>query len=102
MRFDTFSINAFRLIAFLEGLSFLILLFIAMPLKYGFDYPDMVRVTGMAHGILFVAYLVGVTILAAQYGWSLKTIFWTMAASVLPFGTFIAERRIFSKMVQEV
>ncbi|MGB3180419.1 MAG: DUF3817 domain-containing protein [Cyclobacteriaceae bacterium] len=100
MRSDSLSISAFRLVAFLEGLSFLVLLFIAMPLKYGFDSPGMVRVTGMAHGVLFVAYVVGVLFMAVRYKWSVRITFLAMLASVLPFGTFVAEKKIFNKLDQ--
>ena len=52
------SVKTFRIISTLEAISFLVLLGIAMPLKYIWDMPEMVSVVGMAHGVLFIAYLV--------------------------------------------
>ena len=53
------SLKSFRIISILEGLSFLILLGIAMPLKYIYDIPEAVQAVGMAHGILFMLYVLG-------------------------------------------
>ena len=82
----------FRKIAFIEGISFLVLLFIAMPLKYLADLPQYVRITGTIHGILFVAFIAaGLAVMAAYK----KNIFWLLKAfiaSVLPFGTFVMEK----------
>lgn len=86
----TFSI--FRKIAFAEGVSFLILLFIAMPLKYIAGIPMAVTVVGGLHGVLFVAF--------AVYAWEVKTTYkkdlrWLVKAglaSLLPFGTFYMDR----------
>ena len=54
MKNDTFS--RFRLISFVEGISYLLLVFIAMPLKYMFDYPLAVKIVGMGHGVLFILF----------------------------------------------
>ncbi|MFA0963799.1 DUF3817 domain-containing protein [Roseivirga sp. BDSF3-8] len=88
-------IPALRITALLEGISFLVLLFIAMPLKYAFDQPDMVRITGMAHGVLFIAYVMLVLVVAVRRSWTVKVSFLALLASVLPFGTFVADRKIF-------
>jgi integral membrane protein len=56
----------FRTVAWIEGLSYVALLFIAMPLKYFADLPLAVRVVGMAHGVLFIAYVVLVALLLAR------------------------------------
>lgn len=88
-------INILRIIAVLEGLSFLILLGIAMPLKYMFDKPEMVRIVGMAHGILFVAYIILVIIVRELLKWNLKQTSLALIASVLPFGTFYADKKLF-------
>ena len=66
-----------------------------MPLKYGFDIPEPTRPIGMAHGVLFVAYCVWVIIVAIQKKWSFGTIAWSLFASLVPFGTFIADTKIF-------
>ena len=81
-----------RRVAFAEGLSFLVLLFIAMPLKYLADMPLAVRYVGWAHGILFVWYWVAAIPLFTRLKWDLERIIGLGAASVLPFGTFVMER----------
>jgi integral membrane protein len=84
----------FRTIAFVEGLSYLALLFIAMPLKYYADLPLAVRVVGMAHGLLFIAYAVLVALLLARGTFSFVRAAWAMLMSLLPFGTFVLERQL--------
>lgn len=88
-------LGTLRLLALVEGISYLVLLGICMPLKYGFDIPEPTRPIGMAHGILFVAYCLWVVIVGRQKQWSNKTMMWAFVASLLPFGTFIADKRIF-------
>jgi integral membrane protein len=84
----------FRTIAFVEGLSYLALLFIAMPLKYYADLPLAVRVVGMAHGLLFIAYAVLVALLLARGTFSFMRAAWAMLMSLVPFGTFVLERQL--------
>ncbi|HYF67772.1 MAG TPA: DUF3817 domain-containing protein [Ohtaekwangia sp.] len=86
-----------RIIGFLEGLSFLILLGIAMPLKYYWEMPAAVRVVGMAHGVLFVLYIIYVLVVHAQVRWSFKTLSIAILASFVPLGTFYADAKIFRK-----
>jgi integral membrane protein len=89
------SLGRLRITGFLEGISFLVLLFIAMPLKYMYDSPEMVRIVGMAHGVLFVMYVVLVFQVMVSLGWSLKKTFLALLASLVPFGTFYADARLF-------
>jgi integral membrane protein len=84
----------FRLIAWLEGLSFLVLLGVAMPLKYLFGLPLAVRVVGTLHGVLFVAYGIAVAGALGSGRWRFGRAFWAMVASVLPFGTFVFEAQL--------
>src|ERR1700688_3333279 len=80
----------------LEGLSFLALLLIAMPLKYYGGLPTGVRILGPVHGLLFVAY-VGIAILVSgMHGWRLSKLLLALIAAVLPCGTFLFERKYFS------
>ncbi len=72
-----------------EAISFLVLLGIAMPLKYLAGMPKAVSVVGMAHGVLFIAYLYFVHECRQAFGWSLKTAALGVISSVLPFGPFI-------------
>ncbi len=85
--------KCFLYIGRLEGLSFLVLLMIAMPLKYYWQAPAMVRMVGSLHGALFLAYLALALLLAGRDEWNFKKIMLAMLASVVPFGTFWFERR---------
>ena len=89
------QLGRLRIIGFAEGLSFLILLGIAMPLKYFFGLPETVRVVGMAHGLLFVLYVLLVIQVKVEYGWSLRKMLLALLASVVPFGTFWADAKLF-------
>jgi integral membrane protein len=89
------QIGRLRLVGYAEGVSFLLLLCVAMPLKYLAGKPEMVRVVGMAHGLLFVLYILQVIQAKIEYGWSMKTMLLGITASVLPFGPFIADAKLF-------
>ncbi|NBB20488.1 DUF3817 domain-containing protein [Runella sp. CRIBMP] len=89
------TIGRLRIIGFLEGISFLVLLFIAMPLKYIADQPMAVKITGMAHGVLFVLYILYVIMAAVEYSWSIKKSVLAFLASLVPFGTFWADAKLF-------
>jgi integral membrane protein len=84
-----------RIIAFLEGVSFLLLLGVAMPLKYMAGQPEWVRVVGMAHGILFLVYIPSVFYVMDRENWSPLKTSQALLASVIPFGTFWADVRLF-------
>ena len=88
------KVNGFRWIANLEGISFLVLLIIAMPLKDLFDSPWMVQQVGMAHGVLFVAYVVAVLFVRKELGWNVKQTLLALALSFVPFGTFYVTGRM--------
>lgn len=79
-------------IGFWEGVSYLVLLIIAMPLKYWAGMPQPVRIVGMAHGILFIAYIVALLHATVFYKWSVKTLLIAFLLSFLPFGTFFLEK----------
>lgn len=87
------QIKIFKWVSILEALSFLILLFIAMPLKYIFNLPQMVQVVGMAHGILFISYLVGAIVIYNLLNWKFNTLLLVVACSVIPFGPFYVEKK---------
>lgn len=81
------SIWVFRKIASIEGWSYLLLLFVAMPLKYWAGMPDAVRIVGMVHGWLFVGYVIALGVAAG--GLSTPRVGWAILASLVPFGTFV-------------
>ncbi|MFN2260873.1 MAG: DUF3817 domain-containing protein [Psychroflexus sp.] len=91
------SVRLFRWISTLEAISFLLLLFIAMPLKYIWDMPEYVRIVGMAHGILFILYLIGGYWMFEKLNWSVKILFIVFLSSILPFGPFIVEKKYLPK-----
>jgi len=88
------AIGRLRIIGFLEGISYLVLLGIAMPLKYMLNLPQMVSVVGMAHGVLFVLFVIAV----AHVMWAhRKSVLWGLGAflaSLVPFGTFVLDARL--------
>lgn len=87
------SVKIFRWISILEAISFLLLLFVAMPLKYIWDIPEYVRIVGMAHGILFILYLFGGYWMFEKLGWSVKILLIVFLSSILPFGPFVVEKK---------
>lgn len=93
------TIGRFRIIAFLEGLSLLLLLFIAMPLKYIWDQPAYVEHIGLAHGVLFIAYVLFALFLHFKRNWQLfRRTFIVVIASFIPFGTFYIDHKILRKL----
>jgi len=84
----------FRWISLIEGVSFLVLLFIAMPLKYMFEVPLAVTYVGWAHGLLFMIYIYTVFPTAHQLNWNFSRTFFALVASILPFGPFIFDRNL--------
>lgn len=85
------TIGRLRLTGILEGLSLIILLAIAMPLKYLAGRPEMVSIIGMGHGILFVLYIFLTAKAKFQYHWSWRKMILLWIASVVPFGAFYAD-----------
>lgn len=96
MKTDTFKKQAslFAKISFWEGISFVILVFLAMPLKYIFDMPLMVRIVGMIHGVLFVGYVFQLIYVATFKVWSFKTLVVYFLGSLVPFMPFWVEKQV--------
>jgi integral membrane protein len=88
---DTFS--RFRLISFIEGISFLILIFIAMPLKYLAGIPLAVKIVGMTHGVLFILFVIALYMAMKRYQWKFLT-FQLFVYSLIPFGFILIEKTI--------
>jgi integral membrane protein len=84
-----FSFNTFRLIALLEGLSFLLLLGLAMPLKYLYMMPLAVQVIGPIHGLLFMLFCAYLVMIMKRYTLPTMVGVWGFIASLLPFGTLV-------------
>lgn len=88
------NIQTLRFVGLLEGISFLLLLFVAMPVKYVLDNPILVKYIGMGHGILFVLFLLVLFIVCEKQKWSIKIFILGVIASILPFGPFVFDRKI--------
>ena len=86
-------LKLFRVIAFFEGVSYILLLFIAVPIKYGFDDPTYVKLLGMPHGILFMIYIIFSFIVNKNLKWNRKELFIILIASLVPLGTFYVARK---------
>jgi len=87
-------IGRLRLIAILEGISFLILLGIAMPLKYVAGQPEAVKIVGWAHGILFMIFCVALAIAFRAARWPVRRAAIVFVAALVPFGPFVIDGRL--------
>ncbi|MBA3705077.1 MAG: DUF3817 domain-containing protein [Bacteroidetes bacterium] len=90
----TTAFRKLQLTGYAEGISYILLLGIAMPLKYMAGIPEFVRVTGMIHGILFLLYIVVLINAAIAYRWSIKKIAIGFIASLIPFGPFYLDKML--------
>lgn len=88
-----YNLNRFRLIARIEGVSYLLLLFVAMPLKYGMGIDAAVKYTGWVHGLLFVAFGLELMLVWVKAKWSFGKVLLAGIVSLLPFGTFWFEKK---------
>ena len=86
-------INIFRLVAFLEGVSYILLLFFATPVKYILEDPKYVKLLGMPHGLLFIAYIAFAFLLRKEFSWNNNEFGTILLASLIPFGTFYIDRK---------
>lgn len=85
------DLGRLRLAGLIEGVSFIVLLFIAMPLKYLAGRPEFVKVVGMAHGILFIFYVLFLIRATFAQGWGAGKAFLLFLSTLIPFGTFAAD-----------
>ena len=88
------SLNLFRKVALAEGISYIVLLFIAMPLKYWADMPLAVKYVGWAHGLLFVLYIACLVMAWQERKWSIGKVIVLFVASLLPFVPFYVEKKL--------
>ncbi len=88
------ALKRFRLVALAEGVSYVVLVFIAMPLKYAAGIPSVVRAVGMMHGVLFVAFTAALLLAAVERRWSLARCAVAFASSLVPLGTFAFDRSL--------
>lgn len=96
------NIGRLRIIGFLEGFSLLILIFIAMPMKYLYGNPALVKIVGQLHGILFLLFVFNTLSVGVEQKWRFKDTTWkVLLACVVPFGTFYIDSKILSKIPME-
>ena len=88
------SLNLFRKVAVAEGISYVLLIFVAMPLKYWADMPLAVKYTGWAHGLLFVLYGAFLIMAWQEQKWKFGKAVLIFVASLLPFAPFIVDKRL--------
>lgn len=90
-------LSLFRKIAFWEGISLILLIGLAMPLKYLFDKPQLVQIIGMIHGVLFVGYVILAAIVKKEKNWNMALFIFCFIASLIPFGTFYLDAKLLKK-----
>lgn len=93
------KIGRLRILAILEGVSLLTLIFIAVPMKYGMGNPSFVKLMGPIHGTLFLLFLFNTLSVGVEQHWKFKETTWkVLLACFIPFGTFYIDKKILSKL----
>ena len=90
----TNALGRFRVISALEGFSYLLLVFIAMPIKYIGENPYPVKILGMAHGVLFIIFMISLFETKIKKSWNTGMTFQLFVLSLIPFGAFFIEKRV--------
>jgi integral membrane protein len=95
----TSSLGRLRLLGLLEGLSLLLLVGVAVPLKHLYANPALVRALGPVHGLLFVLFVLNTLRVGVEQGWQFRHTTWkVLLACLLPFGTFYIDRKILAPL----
>jgi integral membrane protein len=92
------ALLAYRVMAYVTGVVLLVLVLIAMPLKYFFGQPGMVAVVGVGHGFLYMVYIVVTLLLAERARWKPLDALVVLVAGTIPFASFFAERRVTARV----
>ena len=88
------ALLAYRIAAWVTGVGLLVLVVIAMPLKYVFGQPELVSIVGVAHGFLYMIYIVCTLLLAERCRWKPLDALLILVAGTIPVASFVAERRV--------
>ena len=88
------ALTRYRVMAYVVGVWLIVLVLVAVPLKYFADSPTMVEIVGPVHGFLYIGYVILSYDLGRRAGWPLTRIVLVLLAGVVPFLTFVAERRV--------
>lgn len=96
------KLGCLRIIGFLEGVSLLLLIFIAVPLKYYWGIPEGSKFLGTIHGVLFLLFVVNTLSVGVEHDWKFRQTTWkVLIACFIPFGTFYIDKKILSKMIDK-
>lgn len=91
-----------RIIGFLEGVSLIALVFVAMPAKYFFDYPLLTKTIGPVHGALFLLFIFNALSAGVEQAWKFRETTWkVLLACIVPFGTFYIDARILAPLMKK-
>lgn len=88
------TVGKLRFAGYFEGISLLVLLFIAMPMKYWFDIPEAVSIVGSIHGALFVTYCLIIAYVTLKIRWKLIWPILSVIVAFIPFGNFVLDRKL--------
>jgi integral membrane protein len=88
------ALRNYRIAAWVTGIGLIVLVFVAMPLKYFFDIPGPVAVVGVTHGFLYMVYIVCTLLLAERGRWKPLDALLILLAGTIPVASFVAERRV--------
>lgn len=88
------ALGVYRVAAWVTGVVLLVLVLVAMPLKYIFGHPQLVAIVGVAHGFLYMGYIVATLLLAERARWKPLDALVVLIAGTIPFASFVAERRV--------
>lgn len=93
------KIGRLRIIGYMEGISLLVLIFVAVPMKYYFGNPSLSKAIGPVHGAIFLLFLFNALGVGVEQNWKFKTTIWkVILACFIPFGTFYIDSKILSKL----
>jgi integral membrane protein len=97
------NIGRLRIIGFLEGVSLLVLVFIAVPMKYFFGNPSISKTLGPIHGAIFLLFVFNAISVGVEQNWKFRTTTWkVILACFIPFGTFYIDNKILGKLKDKV
>ncbi|MDN5861718.1 MAG: DUF3817 domain-containing protein [Pseudonocardia sp.] len=92
------ALRAYRVMAWITGVVLLVLVLVAMPLKYFFDQPQLTAIVGVSHGFLYMVYIVVTLLLAERGRWRPLDALVVLLAGTIPFASFFAERRVTARV----
>lgn len=94
LQFSNTAIGRLRMVGIAEGISYLLLLFVAMPVKYIAGNPGAVWYVGWVHGLLFMAFILALIVVKITMEWNFKRTGIAFFAALIPFGTFILDKSL--------